>query len=120
MRRLLLAAALIVAALPMTAQAQTCESGTIDWTSGFPIWQPVDALADHVASIQGTFLWVGSDETTVMSVELSGTEVGADVCADGTVGFTYGTPEVGTPELILDVTPEEWAHYIEADTFGIK
>ena len=98
-------AILLIRALP--ARADTCTTGSIDWTDSTPVWVPDVESEELNVNIEGHYLWVQAEENRgvegfdleqgVVSVELLGFEDTVTVCSDGTVTFQSApAPNIST------------------------
>lgn len=118
MIRKLITIAVLVTALPLTAAAEDCATGTFDWSSGTPQWGSTHIAVNINTEVVGQFLWVQIGEDEIASVELEGTEASAVVCSTGTT-FTYAAQVVNEQPVICDCTPEEYERFIEPMVFSI-
>lgn len=117
--RKFVAAIALAAVLPLQASALDCQTAGIHWDGVTPYWlggeQETGSL--RTASV-GTFLWVEVDGN-LSSVEIPVEATGATVCSDGTVEFASTPAEPVEMPVVFDVTPEEYARFIEPQVFGV-
>jgi hypothetical protein len=99
--------------LAARASAAECATGEITWTEGGPLWSTTTGSEAVNTAINGTFLWIQPDRGNrnaddpdgligTTSVELTGSEIAATVCPDGSVTFVVESQPALSPLPVID------------------
>jgi hypothetical protein len=104
--RKLLAAVILVGALPLTAGAETCLTADVERHSngGPKLGELIVERGPVRIEIVGSFFWLQVDDGEILSVEVPVDAIGVTACESGDVTFTFPeTNDVPEPAVIVNV-----------------